>query len=1247
MNFHKFLKISVISSKARNKVLPSVARQVLIFFIIFAWIFSGLPLKAVDGSGTNVVDPNTANVEEADKTFDFTFTAAETMDSGEISITVPSGWSAPQDVSTTPGYTTVASTGMIADVFNALDTHSGWSTGSNITISADGADYQEGSYSISASITAAAQAGEKWYFNESGAKDFGSATKMIFWIKSSVSTTAGQLQFEVDNTADLASPEDTVNIPALTAGTWTEVTISLGGTRSSVLSYGIKYTVDIGAATVKIDDIRAMFDDADATTSWIVIEGKAGSVVISSEGTIKKQGTNSIKATYGAKASAVDRYAWSNATTRSFGSYTKVSFWIYTDDSATGAGNLKWEVDDTEALASPLDSIDLPALSQSTWTYVQVNLGATRTSVASYGINQSIDLGAHNEYIDAIAVQINAAESITSWTKTSSMVLSTDSTVYHENSASLKNIVAATAGPGDKWWYNLGAADDWSSYTNVGFWIRSTVSTNAGDLQFEYDINTDLNSPIASLDIGALTANTWSYQNLTLTDTRTTINSYGFKYTTDIGAATINADDILLGPGNLTFSGSGPWDINIRILNLANTETITVIYGDNAGGGGGVIVTSSTGGATFTTQSKISDAGTLTNIASSPVVTVSAILVVDNVQLNSQVAINLIENDTKSVLATVDISHPSDCNSITNVTAKMYRYGVANEKDCTPDNNNCYSVVSCNETSCVGTDAVYTCTINMQFHADPTDSGSTWESEYWQAWIEATDGSLTESNYSPADAPDVNTLRALNITGATTINYGSLDPGQNSTSTNQQIMVTVTGNDAIDTRLYGIDMTWSGNIIDTANQEYSLSSFTYGDGNDLKESPSYDDVDADLSKPTESPSNSSDIFYWGLGVPSPMPSGGPYQGTNTFEAINDQGVLGWYNPSWGYRVKVTILASEVDADLIGYPVYVDLSDLPAGFHTNVNQTDGRDIRVTTYNGTSEVPREVVFYDAATDTGELHFKGNVDGDTNTDFYIYYGNGGASDYARDDTYGLENVWKPDYKVVHHLKDTTISTVLDSTTNDNDGAKGAVGEPTEETGGTMGYKQDFDGGDYITLTDSDSLDITGTFGFSSWIYPTNITSYKTIVSKRGTNVSNYAIRNNAGKLDLYYSGTSATEDPPVTDWHVWASTNVVFAVNNWYHLFIKFTYGTPASLIIKINGSDIAGEWISGAGDEVATADTNNVLIGYYTAQAFIGDIDEVRLLNITSADINGDWMTTEYNNQNSPDTFYTVGDQEESY
>ena len=62
----------------------------------------------------------------------------------------------------------------------------------------------------------------------------------------------------------------------------------------------------------------------------------------------------------------------------------------------------------------------------------------------------------------------------------------------------------------------------------------------------------------------------------------------------------------------------------------------------------------------------------------------------------------------------------------------------------------------------------------------------------------------------------------------------------------------------------------------------------------------------------------------------------------------------WYNACWLYRIKLTIQASKVDADLTDYPIYVDLSNLPSDFHNNV-KSDGGDIRVTKADGVTELP----------------------------------------------------------------------------------------------------------------------------------------------------------------------------------------------------------------------------------------------------------------------------------------------------
>ena len=101
--------------------------------------------------------------------------------------------------------------------------------------------------------------------------------------------------------------------------------------------------------------------------------------------------------------------------------------------------------------------------------------------------------------------------------------------------------------------------------------------------------------------------------------------------------------------------------------------------------------------------------------------------------------------------------------------------------------------------------------------------------------------------------------------------------------------VTNEGNVIIDINVSGNSMctdypTCSGEVLAVSNQEYSLTTFTYGVGTGLSGTPTA--VDISIAKPTSSPSNSSDNTYWGIYIPSiTMP--GSYNGENTFEAISN------------------------------------------------------------------------------------------------------------------------------------------------------------------------------------------------------------------------------------------------------------------------------------------------------------------------------------------------------------------------
>ncbi len=334
----------------------------------------------------------------------------------------------------------------------------------------------------------------------------------------------------------------------------------------------------------------------------------------------------------------------------------------------------------------------------------------------------------------------------------------------------------------------------------------------------------------------------------------------------------------------------------------------------------------------------------------------------------------------------------------------------------------------------------------------------------------------------------------------------------------------------------------------------------------------------------------------------------------------------WYNTSWNYRVKITTLATKVDADLTDYPVYVDLSNLPADFHTNVNQTDARDIRVTTSDGITEVPREVVFYDSAIDTGELHFKGNLTDASDTDFYIYYGNSGANDYGVADTYGRNNVWNDNYVGVWHLPNGTALTTADSL-----GVNDGVGSEVSASAGKMGGGVTPDnGGGEIDFGDDNSLNVNGTTNatFSFW-------TQRNGDSLSGT-YTGFIVRLNAGVSAGYQIYALNTDDKLGYYEGTTFASDYVFTDANWHYIVI-----TDNSTHIKfyVDGSLIGSPQL---GTTTGTeSSVSSQIIGYNNINGIDGQMDEVRIGAFASL---SNWISTEYNNQNSSSTFYNVGSQE---
>ncbi len=267
--------------------------------------------------------------------------------------------------------------------------------------------------------------------------------------------------------------------------------------------------------------------------------------------------------------------------------------------------------------------------------------------------------------------------------------------------------------------------------------------------------------------------------------------------------------------------------------------------------------------------------------------TTAAAPVISSVSVNNGEAITLTEGTTTTISWVGTVTDADGHTNISSAQGVIYRSGVTNAETCTPNNENCYVAASCNLSGCAGNSCTATCSVNLEFFANPTDSASLYPTEYWRGWIEATDAnSNTGEGWSVATTTDVESLAAMSVTSS--IAYGPLLPGDDTGSSNQTTVVTNTGNTILDLEISGDNFctdypTCAGYQIPVGYQEYNTSTFTYGLGNALSSTPTSAQIN--LAKSTLNPANSTTNIYWGLGIPTPKEDGA-YSGSNTLTAVD-------------------------------------------------------------------------------------------------------------------------------------------------------------------------------------------------------------------------------------------------------------------------------------------------------------------------------------------------------------------------
>lgn len=279
-----------------------------------------------------------------------------------------------------------------------------------------------------------------------------------------------------------------------------------------------------------------------------------------------------------------------------------------------------------------------------------------------------------------------------------------------------------------------------------------------------------------------------------------------------------------------------------------------------------------------------------------------------------------------------------------------------------------------------------------------------------------------------------------------------------------------------------------------------------------------------------------------------------------------------------------------------------------GFYTNSNCSTGK------------MNWETESYNSA--TGAVNYWVNVatlSHTVDTVFYLCYGNGAIVT----DQSSAANVWDANYRAVYHMADNAANTIVRDSNAANNGTNGA-NTNGKTIAGKIANALTYNGSTDKTTT---SMSRTTAFTWELWFKAASIPgagSYASLITIDGSKEVLMDLSNSAGSFtadDGLAVGNYGVTGLSTDTWYHLVMVRTGNSATNGYKFYLNGVAKTPAN----------TGNLSSG----------NTITLGYRpdnAAQAFNGVEDEVRISNnVRSAD----WIATEYNNQSSPSTFYSIG------
>ena len=328
----------------------------------------------------------------------------------------------------------------------------------------------------------------------------------------------------------------------------------------------------------------------------------------------------------------------------------------------------------------------------------------------------------------------------------------------------------------------------------------------------------------------------------------------------------------------------------------------------------------------------------------------------------------------------------------------------------------------------------------------------------------------------------------------------------------------------------------------------------------------------------------------------------------------------WYDPGWSDRLAVTIDHTKVDANLVDFPLVLTGEHFAADFWNEVKE-DGSDIVVTADDGITKLDRDIIEWDRTNQTMLMRVRlPFLSATSDTNLGIYYGNASASETNATGTYDTSLEL---YLPLHEDPSGTRGPMKDRTDGGWHGSSTGTMTTSDVVVGKVGNALEFDGiNDRIeTAVVSHGIG-TGDFTFLAWVQRLSDTGqqYQGAMSNGDFSPAFYVEQNGDNQWGGYWGGALGASSENLND--------------TWYLLCMRRENGTITFY---------KDAQLEASSYDVTTSMANNVLrlgsSSASTANHGHQRIDEARLY---SRALSGSELSTIYNNETSPATFYSISE-----